>query len=174
MSNFSDAIFDIKLCTLSYVKYWKLFALDEPPFSRLTIMDFYTTLKSIPLINGLYWSDFLPEGNPITNWDEWINEAAQFLSDPDNNLSNMEVNDNDWIDVNKNNIAYDVVPKAHLIVAANMDLCAVYDDVWPMVLRNLRSMPKLSAAYAKDAPAYNISFPLPETFNPLDIKKMSP
>lgn len=135
-----DAVHDICLVALGYVPYWlhyDIIGVAERAGTPEVFTGFYDNLKAIPTPHGT-WADYLPAGNPADNWDEWEEAALRFLSDPQGYVAGLPTVDGDWQAAMDH--AATLLPDYHRAVAVPLDLCPIYDQVWPKVLGNCRTM----------------------------------
>lgn len=154
MAAYEDVVYDIRLSCFSFVRYLREYGLTRAPAWTAAVLDYYEILLELPLPEGMKWKTFLPDGIPTTNYKQWLHEANLFLDSPDTYpMPDIQVQDHQaWETANIDNGAVAIIPDLLYNVAKTMDLCDVYDAVWPMIIRNYRNMPKLSAPYEKNFP----------------------
>lgn len=153
MSAFEDVVYDIRLSCFSFVRYLREYGLTRTSSWQAAVLDYYEILMNLDLPENKKWKDFLPEGLPTTNFKEWLIEANRFLDDPDGYpIDYTPEYSKGWKDANTINGAVNIIPDLLWNVAETMNLCDVYDQVWPLIIRNYRDMPKLSAPYGRDFP----------------------
>lgn len=154
MTAYDDVVYDVRLSCFSFVRYLREYSLTATPSWTAAVLDYYEILLELELPDGMQWKDFLPSGLPTENYKKWLHEANLFLDNPDEYPTpHIEgLDEQEWATANYNNGAVAIIPDLLYSVAKTMDLCDVYDAVWPMIIRNYRNMPKLSAPYTRNFP----------------------
>lgn len=138
---YTDALHDVCLTGYGYLPIWAKFNIVRKATSSVddykSFTKLYNNLKSLELPGNRKWGDFLPQGTPATAWDTWVKEAKLFLPDKDEYLSKFDIpEDEDW------SAAHDGVSEVFSQwmrqFAEELNLCSLYDYLWPRVAFNYR------------------------------------
>lgn len=140
---YHDAIFDIFLTSYGYLPIWKKFDLLEKAKSKekysKAFVQLYEDIKTMTFIDGYVWGDFMLDSNPLDSWGEWKAEAKLFLDNADAYTKEAVVikTRHNWAKANKE------VPKVFPVYMKRfvyqLDICSLYDGVWPRVGLNYRT-----------------------------------
>lgn len=138
-----NAVFDVLLTAYAYLPIWKKFKIVDKAYESArfyeAFVSLYENIKKMTLIDKYKWGDFMPESNPAQQWDAWAQEARFFLVDMDSYTESViSINTvHDWSRANPD-VASEFSGYMKDFVRG-MDICAMYDAVWPTVGLNYRT-----------------------------------
>lgn len=143
MTTAHDAVYDCCLTGLGYIPYLLNYRIVDVAKTKKSdaLYNFYANMKTLPLPDNMTWETFLPYGTPVDNWEDWEEAALRFLASPDEYVSSLlsiYPPISNWENANKDSV--DQLGIWHKEVATKLDLCPTYDQVWPKVMWNYRSM----------------------------------
>ena len=140
---YHDAIFDIFLTCYGYLPIWRKFHLIEKANSKEKyskgFVQFYKNIRTMTVVDEYKWGDFMPDSNPLDSWDEWQSRAKLFFQDMDIYTQQSVVikTEHDWSKANAE--ISTVLPIYMKRFVYELDICALYDAVWPRVGLNYRT-----------------------------------
>lgn len=145
-----DVVYDALLTGLGYfslmAKYGVLTAVPNHPSFQQVITSF-DNYKSVQLPEGYTWGDFLPVGSPIDNVAEWRTAAIDFLTNPDEYIDTLFEGitvTEDWSTANQG--MEEQLGEWARDIAASFNFCFIYDEVWPSVAWNYKTMTSVNDA----------------------------
>jgi len=138
---YTDALHDVCLTGYGYLPIWAKFNIVRKATSSINdyraFTGLYNKLKTLELPGNRKWGDFLPLANPATAWDVWAAEARVFLPDRDAYVSKFDIPEGeDWSHAHDD--AGPVFSQWMRQFAEEMNLCSLYDALWPRVAFNYR------------------------------------
>lgn len=149
INDVKNAIYDCCLTGFGYIPF--LLSYDIMGVAHRANKDYvmstvFNNFKSVQLPDGYSWADFLPSGTPVENWMEWEDETLAFLTDPDGYVDAL-VDGKDFVSdwSTANDAAQPLLGPWVKDVAIPLDLCPTYDQIWPLIVWNYRSMASIDA-----------------------------
>lgn len=138
-----DALHDVCLTGYGYLPIWAKFSIVEKANGSVVeyraFKGLYNKLKTLELPGDRKWGDFLPVSNPAVAWDLWTSEAKVFLPDRDAYVAQFDIPEGeDWS--HAHDAAGPVFSQWMREFAYEMNLCNLYDALWPRVAFNYRML----------------------------------
>lgn len=145
-----DVVYDALLTGLGYfslmAKYGIFSAVSDHPSFQQVVTSF-DNYKAVPLPEGYVWGDFLPTGTPIDNVEGWRTASIDFFTNPDEYIDVLfedVVVTEDWSGANQG--MEESLGGWARDIAASFGFCFIYDEVWPSVAWNYRTMTHVNDA----------------------------